>query len=202
MFSADHSHHDRPRSPGPTAVGSLVERWSRLCLFVSATCLLVQPLGGCQIGSANCTSNSDCTDGRTCIDGGGVFWRGGRCVATCSTAGATDQCPPGRVCTSSGYCAPADAGHLDGGRSDGGADGGRACRPCSLPHARPTCNGGTCEIEACETGWQNKDGAAGNGCECRVRTETCDGVDENCDGTPDDGCDDDGDGFCDAEMTV
>jgi len=31
---------------------------------------------------------------------------------------------------------------------------------------------------------------------------TCDELDNNCDGTPDEGCDDDGDGYCDVDFTV
>jgi hypothetical protein len=33
-------------------------------------------------------------------------------------------------------------------------------------------------------------------------TETCNGVDDNCDGKTDEGCDDDGDGWCESGMTV
>ncbi len=57
------------------------------------------------------------------------------------------------------------------------------------PHATPTCDEGTCSF-ACDEGWHDADGLAGNGCEepgdpCTPvpgGTETaCNGVDEDCD---------------------
>ena len=68
-----------------------------------------------------------------------------------------------------------------------------ACNtPCNLPFATSSCATGTCALLACEDGWQDRDGVAANGCEfpCAVTNggiEVCDGLDNDCDGSIDEG---------------
>ena len=46
-----------------------------------------------------------------------------------------------------------------------------ACgQPCSLPHADPTCEAGSCAVSACHPGWGDCDNGAVNGCETDLRT--------------------------------
>jgi hypothetical protein len=66
-----------------------------------------------------------------------------------------------------------------------------ACgRVCSFANATAGCMGGSCVLVACDLGWVDLDGMASNGCEyaCSFNgAEICNGVDDDCDGTPDDG---------------
>lgn len=53
---------------------------------------------------------------------------------------------------------------------------------CSMPNAIPACVSGSCTIAACNTGFANCDGNAGNGCEANVNTSTqhCGGCNRPC----------------------
>ncbi|MHC4837007.1 MAG: MopE-related protein [Planctomycetota bacterium] len=68
-----------------------------------------------------------------------------------------------------------------------------ACgRVCAAQRAVPLCDDGDCLVESCDAGWVDVDGAPGNGCECRIRSngvEACDSVDQDCDGEVDEGFD-------------
>jgi hypothetical protein len=63
---------------------------------------------------------------------------------------------------------------------------------CAFPNSEPTCSAGRCKLGACAAGFVDLDGMPQNGCECQ-RSETgqevCDGRDNNCDGTIDEGFD-------------
>ncbi len=68
---------------------------------------------------------------------------------------------------------------------------GAVCRP-EVPHGTATCEAGVCIIERCEPGFESADGEVANGCEtvCAPSAgpgETCDGRDNDCDGTTDEG---------------
>ena len=94
----------------------------------------------------------------------------GACGRACAVAHATPSCAAG-VCG----IASCDAGHAncDGSAADGceidlrsdalhcGACGNR----CVVPHATARCAGGGCGIAACDPGFADCDGDAGNGCE-------------------------------------
>ena len=66
-----------------------------------------------------------------------------------------------------------------------------ACnRICALDHAEPACVEGACAVGRCEPGWVDRDHDARNGCEfeCVLSNEgveTCDDVDNDCDGSID-----------------
>ena len=62
--------------------------------------------------------------------------------------------------------------------------------PCARANATPVCTTGTCRIASCNPGFVNADGNDANGCEymCTVTgAEVCDGFDNNCNGTVDEG---------------
>jgi cysteine-rich repeat protein len=102
--------------------------------------------------------------------------------------------------------------------------GGRACLPTCVPDV-PTCPraftctgvvalgenlclpvGGPCCVDADADGYGLGIGCLGADCDdadatrTPGRAERCDDRDDDCDGTVDEGCDDDGDGFCDASL--
>ena len=107
---------------------------------------------------------------------------------------------------------PGDAGNsADGGKSsdakpgaspDGGCRGanlqtdpencGVCGKVCEIPHGQAACLAGQCGVGSCDPGYVDLDGQAGNGCECvksNGGVEICDGADNNCDGTIDEGFD-------------
>ncbi len=71
---------------------------------------------------------------------------------------------------------------------------GQCGRVCRFNNAAALCSEGDCAIGACDDGWVNLDGAAGNGCEyaCAITfegVEICDQPDNDCDGEADEGID-------------
>lgn len=83
------------------------------------------------------------------------------------------------------------------GRSDEGFDTnsdpshcGECGALCQPANAAPLCVRGECRVDACLMGFRDTDGAAANGCECRVvGAERCDQRDDDCDGRVDEGFD-------------
>jgi hypothetical protein len=85
------------------------------------------------------------------------------------------------------------------------ANCGRCDNRCNLANADGRCLQGGCVINECLGGFQDLDGLAENGCEfgCFISNgglETCDGIDNDCDGLADEdfdlGADPDNCGFC------
>jgi hypothetical protein len=63
---------------------------------------------------------------------------------------------------------------------------------CSFPNAGASCSGGTCVMSSCNAGFVDLDGDPATGCEyaCTATgTESCNGVDDDCDGMVDEGFD-------------
>ena len=63
---------------------------------------------------------------------------------------------------------------------------------CSHDHAIPACVGGVCTIKSCDVGWVNLDTLVSNDCEYHclaTGAETCDQIDNDCNGIVDDGFD-------------
>jgi len=44
--------------------------------------------------------------------------------------------------------------------------------PCSLPHANETCASGSCQVQSCQSLWDNCNGSHGDGCETSLETLT------------------------------
>jgi hypothetical protein len=69
---------------------------------------------------------------------------------------------------------------------------GRCGVVCLFANSGPTCSAGRCLMGACMTGFVDLDGLPQNGCECQLSengAEICDGKDNDCDGSVDQGFD-------------
>jgi len=105
-----------------------------------------------------------------------------------------------------------DDAAIDGGddadNPDSGCDPARIqedpsnCGACGVvcPHAHgiPVCTQGVCGVKACDVGWVDLDGKPENDCEyacLESGPEICDGVDNDCNGTIDEGFDTQADAF-------
>ena len=59
---------------------------------------------------------------------------------------------------------------------------------CSIPNSTTACVAGKCVFKSCKTGFKDADNDPTNGCECKyVGKETCNGLDDDCNGKADDG---------------
>jgi hypothetical protein len=68
---------------------------------------------------------------------------------------------------------------------------GKCLNSCAAPNSTPACNNGTCAI-TCVGDFVDADKNVANGCECEPSNggvEICDGLDNNCNGTVDEGFD-------------
>jgi hypothetical protein len=102
--------------------------------------------------------------------------RCGACTNACSTAGGAASCAAGAC----GITCAAGRGNCNTLVSDGcetntntAASHCGACgRACALANATAACTAGACAIASCAAGWGDCDGAASNGCEANLNTDT------------------------------
>ena len=110
------------------------------------------PSDGCEVNTTSDTNNC------------------GGCARVCAPANATPSCSNSSCLI--GMCSPgyADCDHL----ASNGCEVSTATDPtncgtcgttCNLPHATAGCNGGSCTVASCNTGWADCDGNPANGCE-------------------------------------
>jgi Notch-like protein len=167
--------------------------------------LLDDPLncGTCGTSCALDGTRTQCTDRQCVINGcaagavdvngdiGGPFAESDGCEYSCFVSNGGNE-----VCdTLDNDCNGAtDEGFdLQGDEGNCGVCG----RVCSFFHATGTCTTGTCGFTApddCDAGYHDIDGMQGNGCEYSCTpttpsTEVCDALDNNCNGTADEGFD-------------
>jgi hypothetical protein len=156
--------------------------------YLTMRALLLMALvgAGCQTRSYELTTGASTNDGGDgpgridgpVLDGGTALDRGADRGGGTGGSGGDGAAPD--ACSAAIESDPANCG---------------ACgNICSVAHAIPTCAAGKCGRGDCLPGYLDLNGMAEDGCEygCTVTqagTEVCDGVDNDCDGTPDDGFD-------------
>lgn len=132
-----------------------------------------RPCGPCDEGTWIC----DGTDSLTCYgetDLNNDPDNCGMCGNSCDLSNAYETC-------SSGTCdlraCEAGWGNCDGNFSNGcekelnTVDNCGMCGlACAIDHANETCTNGTCQIDSCESGWDDCDGDPANGCETDLDT--------------------------------
>ncbi len=170
----------------------------RACSLANATAGCAA--GGCTIASCNPGfGNCDGNASNGCETALNSVSNCGMCGRACS--GATPVCDTRMGVCSSGCV----GGQTRCGMScvDTGSDVSNcgACgRMCTVANGTPRCEASACGVLACGPNFANCDGNASNGCETNTRTdpnncggcgsrpmEVCNGVDDNCNGTVDEG---------------
>ena len=154
-----------------------------------------------------CTTARPCGGGATCCAGGCVDLQSsasncGACATKCTVANGTATC-------AKGTCAIGDCGAgfadcngkaADGCEADLRTDVGNCGKcgvACATTHASATCAASKCVL-ACAAGFADCDANPANGCEVdlahdpkncgacgKAPTEICNGLDDDCDGVPD-----------------
>ena len=173
-----------------------------ICMPGTLTCVggAMTCTGGVSAGVESCNNMDDDCDG-TVDDGnpGG----GGSCglsVGACMPG--TEMCSGGTLACMGDVGPALETCNMVDDDCNGTVDDGydltsdiRNCgmcgRTCSYPNAVAQCTTGSCSILACAGGFVNLDGMAANGCEYMCTrtsmTESCNGVDDNCNGMIDEG---------------
>ena len=156
-----------------------------------------------------CVGNADCPAGFACKPSAGEKGSGKQCVresgmcsctdnavksgaeALCTITNKDGTCSGARKCDAKGLTACSAAKpvpELCNGKDDdcdGDTDENLAAQPCETKGAVGACKGQT----KCEAGKLTCTAP-------KPVAEKCDGKDNDCDGKTDEGCDDDGDGYC------
>ena len=133
--------------------------------------------GECYGGMTFC--GSGCVDTQSDHENCGACSRPCEAAMVCSGGECILECPTGMVnCT--GSCADLSADENNCGAC------GMVCPPGL--NAAPSCEGRLCGLQ-CLPGWSDMDEAPGCELNCEITSpvETCDGVDENCNGAVDEG---------------
>ena len=129
--------------------------------------------GSCPAGFGDCDGNSanGCeTDLR--FDDNNCGWCDHVCAYLHATTGCLDT-----VCTITGCDAgwgDCDGGYYNGCETSLSSDAGNcgACgNACAFSHASASCAAGACVMGLCFTGWEDRDGQTGNGCETSLRSD-------------------------------
>lgn len=124
----------------------------------------------------------------------------GGCGQACAPANGTGVCTAGAcsitVCDAGFVDCNALASdgceHATAGLQTDPANCGGCGKVCAVDNATAGCSAGSCTVAACTTGFIDLDKDATNGCEYQCSPvgsadATCDGVDDDCNGTADDG---------------
>ena len=211
------------QAPGSDTVFVCLPKMGALCspcvkddtclkLATGALCVAYQgdPVGGAtRFCGGACGADADCPAGYACKDSAGTKGQGKQCVkatgicgctdtaatsgaeAACTLTSAAGTCSGVRTCSTTGLgsCnAQNPAAETCNGSDDdcdGQTDEDIAPAACSVDNTFGSCKG----TKTCANG----------GAVCDAATpvaEVCDGQDNDCDGKTDEGCDDDGDGYC------
>jgi len=164
------------------------------CAACGAACALNNATATCSTGAcliATCNQgfadcNSDPSDG--CEQRLNTLTSCGACGVSCSRPNATASCATG---TCVGAC-NASWGNCDGNGNNGCetsittlANCGACGTACSIQNASATCASGTCTRVGCNTGYQDCDTMAANGCETSITTiSNCGSCGNVCSGPP------------------
>jgi hypothetical protein len=152
-----------------------------------------------QACTSQCPAPHACVAAGNCPGGASPGVSG--CYGVCATDGRT-SCVAGATTCNHPAQRTETCNNLDDncdGRVDDGfdlqsdeANCGTCGNACSLANASAvTCAAGACRVGTCASGYANVDNSQNNGCEYKcpvfpVQAETCNGIDDDCDGLVDD----------------
>jgi hypothetical protein len=104
-------------------------------------------------GCAGCRAGTPCSEPEQCASG---LCKAGQCDVSCAAGTAECDGDLSVECESQILSDPAQCG---------------ACAaPCALEHAVPSCLRGACQVESCETSYQDCNGDPKDGCEANLQT--------------------------------
>ncbi|MCO4761055.1 MAG: putative metal-binding motif-containing protein [Myxococcales bacterium] len=215
------------QAPGQDTVFVCLPKMGALCLPCTddaaceklasgALCIPYNSDGGTTSFCAGaCAADKDCPAGYGCKEASGSKGKSKQCVKSSGMCGCSDKavevgyesactvintsgvCSGVRQCSVaglSGCSAAKPAAETCNGNDDdcdGQTDEDLPAGPCEISNAFGACKG----TKTCTEGKDTCDALT-------PVAEACDGKDNDCDGQTDEGCDDDGDGFCAAGITI